>query len=60
MIVPVDATRTIFKKLVEAGVPTVNVVYPDTDHAFDLVLPRLSPTSQSALYVVERFLACLQ
>ena len=60
MITPVDATRIIFRKLVEASVPAVNVVFPDTDHAFDLVLPRLSPPSQSALYEVERFLACLQ
>ena len=60
LITPVEATRTIFRKLVDAGVPAINIIFANTDHAFDLVLPRLSPTSQSALYEVERFLACLQ
>lgn len=60
LITPIQATRAIYRKLVEAGVPAANIVFPFTDHAFDLVLPRLSPTSQSALYDVERFLALLQ
>ncbi len=60
MITPIAATRKIFQKLVDAGVPAVNIVFPHTDHAFDLVLPRLSPTAQTALYELERFLACLQ
>jgi acetyl esterase/lipase len=56
---PVDATRAHYKKLVEAGVPAVNLVYPWTNHAFDLFLPSLSPPAQSALYDVDRFLALL-
>jgi acetyl esterase/lipase len=57
--VPVDATCAHHRKLVEAGVPAINVVYPWTEHAFDLILPQIAPTAQSALYDVDRFLALL-
>jgi acetyl esterase/lipase len=57
--VPVDATCAHYTKLVESGVPAINVVYPWTDHGFDLILPQISPTAQSALYDVDRFLALL-
>jgi acetyl esterase/lipase len=56
---PVDATRAHHKRLVEAGVPAINLVFPWTNHAFDLVLPQISPAAQSALYDVDRFLALL-
>jgi acetyl esterase/lipase len=58
-VVPVDATCTLYKKLVESGVPAINVVYPWTDHAFDMLLPQTSPPVQSSLYDVDRFLALL-
>ena len=57
--VPVDTTRTFYAQLVEAGVPAVNVVIPWTDHGFDLLLPRVNPAFQSALYDVDRFLALM-
>lgn len=56
---PVDATRTHYAKLAESGVPAINVTFPWTDHAFDLILPQLSPSAQSALYDVDRFLGML-
>jgi acetyl esterase/lipase len=56
---PVDASRAHFEKLVESGVPAINVVFPYTNHAFDLLLPQISPAAQSALYDVDRFLALL-
>jgi acetyl esterase/lipase len=59
LLVPVDATRALYAKLVESGVPAINVVFPWTDHAFDLLLPQISPPAQSALYDVDRFLALL-
>ena len=59
LITPVEAARTLAHKLQEAGVPVVSVVFPQTDHAFDLMLPALSPTAQAALYDVERFLALM-
>jgi acetyl esterase/lipase len=58
-VTPVGATCELYKKLVESGVPAINVVFPWTDHAFDLILPQISPPAQSALYNVDRFLALL-
>ena len=58
--VPVEATSAFFAQLVEAGVPAVNVVFPWTDHGFDLLLPLVNPAFQSALFDVDRFLAFFQ
>jgi len=59
LITPVDATRALYAKLVASGVPAINVVFPWTDHAFDVLLPQINPAAQSALYDVDRFLALL-
>ena len=58
-LVPMDGTQALYAKLVESGVPAINVVFPWTEHAFDLLLPQLSPPAQSALYDVDRFLALM-
>ncbi len=58
-ITPVDATRALYTSLIESGVPAINVVFPWTDHAFDMLLPNINPAAQSALYDVDRFLAIL-
>ena len=55
--VPVAATRELYHGLVECGVPAVNIIYPLTNHAFDLLVPQISPPAQAALYYLERFLA---
>ena len=34
-------------------------ILPQTDHAFDLILPKISPSAHNALYDVERFLALM-
>jgi acetyl esterase/lipase len=57
IITPVSATRELQEKLTTNGVPVVNIIYPLTNHAFDLLLPDISPASQSSLYFLERFLA---
>ena len=54
-----NATGALHKNLVESGVPAINVVYPWTDHGFDMLLTEFSPPIQSALYDVDRFLALL-
>jgi acetyl esterase/lipase len=59
LITPVDATYALYTKLVESGVPAINIVFPRTDHAFDVLLPQINPAAQSALYDVDRFLALL-
>ena len=59
LLVDIETTNAHYKKLVEAGVPAINVVFPWTDHIFDLILPQINPAAQSALYDVDRFLALL-
>jgi acetyl esterase/lipase len=59
VLVPVEPTCAIHKKLVKSSVPTIKVVYPWTEHGFDLLLPQISPPAQSALYDVDRFLALM-
>ncbi len=62
LVCSMDATRALYTKLVESGVPVINVVFPRTAHGFDLLLPHISPLSppaQSALYDVDRFMALL-
>jgi len=59
LITPAFATRCFHKKLEETGVLALNVIYPHTDHAFDLFFPRLSPAAQSSYFMVDHFLALL-
>jgi len=59
LLVDIETINTHYKKLVESGVPTVYIVFPWTDHIFDLILPQINPAAQSALYDVDRFLALL-
>ena len=58
IIAPITATRQLHHRLVECGVPAINIVYPLTNHAFD-ILPEISPPGQAALYYLERFLALM-
>jgi len=58
-VTSVNATCALYKKLVAAGVPAINVVYPWTDHGFDMLFSEFSPPIQSAFYDVDRFLAIL-
>jgi acetyl esterase/lipase len=57
---PVSAARELYHKLTEAGVPAVMHILPQTDHAFDLFLPKVSPVAHTAYYMVERFLALME
>ena len=59
LITPVMSTFALYRKLMEARVQALCVAYPQTDHGFDLMLPDVSPTAQSALYDIERFLALM-
>lgn len=57
LITSATATRELFAKLRAAGVPAVNVIYPYTDHMFDLMMLKWSPSAQEATRAIERFLA---
>jgi acetyl esterase/lipase len=59
LIAPLAATNLLFEKLVGAGVPAVNIVFPHAEHGFDLTLPHWSPAAQTAWYYQERFLALM-
>ncbi|WP_460912238.1 alpha/beta hydrolase fold domain-containing protein [Spirosoma areae] len=57
LMAPVNTTRILHTRLVEEKVQTVMHILPQTDHAFDLLLPKISPSAHTAIYDVERFLA---
>jgi acetyl esterase/lipase len=56
-MVPVKTIPIMGNRLRGEGVPVVMRILPMTDHAFDLVLPAISPSAHSACYDLERFLA---
>jgi acetyl esterase/lipase len=51
--------RRLHERLRAAGVPSALLEFPHTEHAFDLVLPRISPSARAATRAVEQFLARL-
>ena len=53
------AVRELHQGLQAAGLPAVLVEYPHAEHAFDLVLPLISPLARAATLDVERFLTLL-
>ena len=54
-----EAARSLHRKLAEKGVPVIYLEFPQTEHAFDIILPRFSPAAQAALYDTDRFLALM-
>ena len=59
ILAPLKAMRQLHLRLKETGVPVVMHTLPQTDHAFDLILPKISPSAHNAIYDVERFMAIL-
>lgn len=59
LITPVKTVQLLHERLTQAGVPVVLHLLPQTDHAFDLVLPKMSFSAHNAFYDVERFLALM-
>jgi acetyl esterase/lipase len=57
ILAPVEVIRQLHSQLTAVGVPAVMQLIPQTDHAFDLILPRISPSAHNAYYETERFLA---
>ena len=60
VMAPVKSTRFLHTRLVEEKVQTIMHILPQTDHAFDLVLPKISASAHNAIYEVERFMALQQ
>jgi acetyl esterase/lipase len=57
IMAPVKSTEELYKHLVKAGVPAILHLIPQTDHAFDMPFPKISPSVHNVIYDVERFLA---
>lgn len=60
LMAPVKATKALYEKLLKKKVPALLFVFPQTDHAFDLILPGISPSAHTALYQIEHFLAVMK
>ncbi|MBK8920906.1 MAG: prolyl oligopeptidase family serine peptidase [Saprospirales bacterium] len=43
ILVPVNTVRELYARLTAAGVPVAMHLFSQTDHAFDLILPKISP-----------------
>lgn len=59
ILAPVQEIFKLHSQLTAAGVPVVMHILPQTDHAFDLILLKISPAAHNALYDVERFLGLI-
>jgi acetyl esterase/lipase len=59
IMAPVTATRRLYSLLLQNKVPVVIHILPQTDHGFDLALPKISPSAHNAIYDVERFMALM-
>ncbi len=59
ILAPTDAMVELEAKLRGAGVPVVMHTFPQTDHAFDLIFPAISPSAHGAYYMVDRFLGLM-
>lgn len=58
-LLPSSAAIKLHNRLRMAGVPSVYIELPQTEHTFDQFLPEFSPPAQVALYDLERFLALI-
>ncbi len=59
IMAPVTATHSLHTRLREERVPVVLHILPQTDHAFDLQLPALSPSAHNAFADIDQFLALI-
>ena len=59
ILAPVKAICQLHASLKKKGVPVAMHLLPQTDHGFDLILPKISPSAHNAIYDVERFLAIM-
>jgi acetyl esterase/lipase len=57
ILAPLAAILYLQARLTAVGVEALVDVLPQTDHAFDLILPKISPSAHGAYYDIERFLA---
>ena len=59
LLVNYEIVKRFYKLLRQANVPVVYIPFPNCNHAFESVFPRISPPAQTAAYYTERFLALM-
>lgn len=59
LLVDYHDVKRLYCALRWANAPVIHIPFPQCNHAFEAVLPRLSPPAQTAAYYTERFLALL-
>jgi len=59
LLVDYQDVERLYHKLREVEAPVIYVPFPNCAHAFESVLPRVSPPAQTAAYYMERFLALM-
>lgn len=59
LLVNYQVVEQLYYKLRQAKAPVIYISFPGCNHAFEAVLPRLSPPAQTAAYYTERFLGLL-
>lgn len=52
----VQAARALYRKLEQKRVSVVYVEIPQTEHAFDIFFPEISPSAQAGQYALDHFL----
>ncbi len=55
----VGQIKRLNRALHRAGALSIYLELPDTDHGFDLILPKVSPAARTATFYAERFLAMM-
>jgi acetyl esterase/lipase len=56
-LVPVEPARELYRRLQAAGVRAEYLELPQTDHAFEIAVPQISPPARAASVAIRRFLA---
>ncbi len=57
VLVPVEPTRELYWQLQTNGVRAAYLELPQTDHAFEIAAPQISPPARAAGIAIQRFLA---
>lgn len=59
VLVPVQPARDLYWRLQEVGVHAAYLELPQTDHAFEVLVPQISPPARAAAAAIKQFLADL-
>lgn len=59
IMAPVKSTRLLYSHLIAEKVPAILHILPQSDHAFDRLLPSIAPAAHNVFYDIERFTALM-